>query len=230
MCMGSTIRGGETYTGQLLILLHINYRQNDAQEFCIPSHFHFVRVLEGPCTGMIYCCVFRAWCSCWFFCWWCIPFYHRKALSIRYRKTCRLRGVPCFLNQGKCVLVVLRWGECPEEVKLYGMNIWCVHLEFRCLAGWLLFFYWHMDCLSPDVPESAAARLSTDLCVIVFVVAMIFILLSTNLSHTCRSWSQPLFHILPPIVLFLVTVVMCPCFWYLQVLLLCPFLHLKPWI
>ena len=64
----------------------------------------------------------------------------------------------------------------------------------------------------PDVPESAAARLSTYLCVIVFVVAMIFILLSTNLSHTCRHWSQPLFHILPPIVLFLVAAVMCPCF------------------
>ena len=63
-----------------------------------------------------------------------------------------------------------------------------------------------------DVPESAAARLSTYLCVIVFVVAMIFILLSTNLSHTCRHWSQPLFQILPPIVLFLLSSVMCPCF------------------
>ena len=41
----------------------------------------------------------------------------------------------------------------------------------------------------PDVPESADARLSTYLCVIVFVVAVMFILLSTNLSHTCRHLS-----------------------------------------
>ena len=58
--MGSTTRGGEKYTDQLLILLSINYRQNDAQEFSILSYFHFVRVLEGPCTGMIYCRMFRA--------------------------------------------------------------------------------------------------------------------------------------------------------------------------
>ena len=64
----------------------------------------------------------------------------------------------------------------------------------------------------PNVPESAAARLSTYLCLIVFVVAMMFILLSTNLSHTCRHLSQYLFHILPPIVLFLVAEVMCLCF------------------
>ena len=75
----------------------------------------------------------------------------------------------------------------------------------------------------PDVPESAAARLSTYLCVIVFVVAMIFILLSTNLSHTCRHLSQSLIHILTPIVLFLVAAVMCPCFLDSQVLMLCPF-------
>ena len=36
----------------------------------------------------------------------------------------------------------------------------------------------------PDVPESASARFSTCLCVIVFVVSMMFICLSTNLSHT----------------------------------------------
>ena len=64
----------------------------------------------------------------------------------------------------------------------------------------------------PDVPESAAERLSTYLCVIVFVVAMMFILLSTNLSHTGRHLSQYLFHIIPPIVLFLVAAVTCPCF------------------
>ena len=61
-----------------------------------------------------------------------------------------------------------------------------------------------------DVPESAATRLSTYLCVIAFLVAMMFILLSTNLSHTCRHLSQSLFRILPPIVLFLVAAVMCP--------------------
>ena len=82
----------------------------------------------------------------------------------------------------------------------------------------------------PDVPESAAARLSTYLCVIVFVVAMTLILLSTNLSHTFRHFYQTLFRILLPIVLFLVAAVMCPCFWYSQVLLLCHFLHLKPWL
>ena len=64
----------------------------------------------------------------------------------------------------------------------------------------------------PDVPESAAARLSTCLCVIVFVVSMMLISLSSNLSHTHRHLSllssQPLFHIFPPIVLLLVAAVM----------------------
>ena len=48
----------------------------------------------------------------------------------------------------------------------------------------------------PDVPESAAAILSTCLCVIVFVVSMMFICLSSTLSHTRRHLyrlsSQPL--------------------------------------
>ena len=60
MCMGSTARGGERYTDQLLILININYRQSDAQEFLIPSYFNFVRVLEVPCREMIDCRVFRA--------------------------------------------------------------------------------------------------------------------------------------------------------------------------
>ena len=42
----------------------------------------------------------------------------------------------------------------------------------------------------PDVPESAAARLSTCLCVIVFVVLMMFICLSSNLSHTRHHLSR----------------------------------------
>ena len=46
--MGSTSRVGEKYTDHLLNLLRIKYRQNDAKEFCIPSYFHFVRVLEVP--------------------------------------------------------------------------------------------------------------------------------------------------------------------------------------
>ena len=41
----------------------------------------------------------------------------------------------------------------------------------------------------PDVPESAAARLSTCLCVILFVVSMMLIYLSSNLSHTRRHLS-----------------------------------------
>ena len=61
----------------------------------------------------------------------------------------------------------------------------------------------------PDVPESAAARLSTCLCVIVFVVPMIFICLLTKLSHTRRNLSQPLLYSFPTIVLSLVAAVMC---------------------
>ena len=47
-------------SGQLLILPRIKYRQNDVQEFCIPSYLHFVRVLEVPYTELIYCRVFHA--------------------------------------------------------------------------------------------------------------------------------------------------------------------------
>ena len=144
--MGSNTRGEEKCSGQLLILPRINSGQNDAQEFFIPSYLHFVWVLEGPYRELIYCRLFRAWCSCRFFCRWCIIFYHWKAPSIRYHRTFRLKGVLCFLNRGKCVLVVLRWGECSEEINLYGMNRWCVHLACGCLAGWWLFVYWHKDC------------------------------------------------------------------------------------
>ena len=147
MCMGFIAWGGEKCTDRLLILIHINYRQNDAQEFWILSYFHFVWVLEGPCREMIYFRGFRAQCFCWFFCWWCVNFYRWKALIIRCHKTCQLRGVPCFLFQGKCVNVVLRWGECPEEVNICGRNILCVHLVCGCLSDSLLFFYLHMDCL-----------------------------------------------------------------------------------
>ena len=40
----------------------VSYRlpANDAQEFLLPSYFHFVRVLEVPCTEMFDCPVFRA--------------------------------------------------------------------------------------------------------------------------------------------------------------------------
>ena len=64
----------------------------------------------------------------------------------------------------------------------------------------------------PDVLESAAARLFTCLCVIVFVFPMMFICLSTNLSHTRRHLSQTLLYSFPPIVLSLVAAVMCPDF------------------
>ena len=75
----------------------------------------------------------------------------------------------------------------------------------------------------PDVPVSAVVRLCTYLCVIVFVVPMMFICLLTNLSHTRRHVSQTMFHILPPIVFSLVAAVMCPVFFVLLMLLLCPF-------
>ena len=65
----------------------------------------------------------------------------------------------------------------------------------------------------PDVPDSAAARLSTCLCVIVFVVSMMLIYSLSNLSHTrCHLSllsSQPLFRIFPPIFL-------CCCFGLLK--------------
>ena len=61
---------------------------------------------------------------------------------------------------------------------------------------------------SPDVPKSAAARLSTCLCVIVFVVSMMFICLSSNLLHTRRHLYQHLLYSFPTIVLLLVAAVM----------------------
>ena len=111
----------------------------------IPSYFHFVRVLEGPCIYMFDCHVFRVWCVCWSFCWWCVPFYHQKLRGIRCRRTCRLVGVPCFWGQGKCVHVVLRLGECPEELKQCGRNRWCVRLACGCLVDLLRFFCSDMD-------------------------------------------------------------------------------------
>ena len=64
----------------------------------------------------------------------------------------------------------------------------------------------------PDVPESAATRLSTCLCVIVFVVSMMLICLSSNFSHTRRHLSrlssQPLLYSFLPIVSLLVAAVM----------------------
>ena len=74
------------------------------------------------------------------------------------------------------MLVMLRWGECPEEVKLYGKymmfpsGMWMP----SGLIAVLLLTHGLFDFKKfPDVPESAAARLSTYLCEIVFVVVMI---------------------------------------------------------
>ena len=62
-------------------------------------------------------------------------FYCQKLRCIRCCRTCRLRGVPCFWGQGKCVHVVLWWGECPEELNQCGRNRWCVRLAYGCLAN-----------------------------------------------------------------------------------------------
>ena len=84
----------------------------------------------------------------------------------------------------------------------------------------------------PDVPESAAARLSTCLYVIVFVVSMMLMYLPSNLSHTrCHLSllsSQPLFHIFMSIVSLLVAAFMWPDFLFSQLVLLC--VTLKPWL
>ena len=54
MYMGSNTRGGEKCSGQILISFFIHYRQNDAQEICIPSYSHFVRWLEEPYIAWIF--------------------------------------------------------------------------------------------------------------------------------------------------------------------------------
>ena len=51
--MGSTARDGERCTYRLLIWTRIDYRQSDAQEFLLPSYFHFVRILEAPCKRFL---------------------------------------------------------------------------------------------------------------------------------------------------------------------------------
>ena len=87
---------------------------------------------------------------------------------------------------------------CPSEM--------CMPSGFVAI---ILFTHGLFDfnkCL--DVPESDAARLSTFLCVIVFVVPMIPIFLSSNLSHMRRHLSQTLLYSFPPIVSFLVAAVM----------------------
>ena len=147
MCMGPTLRYGEKCTDQLLIWTRIDYRRSDAQEFLIPSYFHFDRVLEEPYIEIFDFRVFRAWCVCWYFCWWCVPFYHQKLRCIRYRRTFRSWWVRCFWGQWKCVNIVLWWGECPEGVNQCGRNRWCVRLACGCLADLLRFFCSRMDCL-----------------------------------------------------------------------------------
>ena len=49
-------------------------------------------------------------------------FLSSKSAEHLLSQTCRLRGMS-FFKLGKCVLVVLRWGECPDKVNLYGINI-----------------------------------------------------------------------------------------------------------
>ena len=168
MCTGSTTWDWERCRDRLFIWSRIDCRQNDAQEFLLPSYFHFVRVLEVPCTEMFDCRVFRAWCVCSSFCWWCLLFYCQILRCIRCRRTCRLRGVPCFLGQVKCVRVVLQWGGVSWGSRLvWEENMLCPS-GMRMPSGFfaiLLFTQGLFDFKKcPNVPEFAAARLFT--CVI----------------------------------------------------------------
>ena len=56
--MGSTSQNGERCIYRLLIWSRIDYRQNDAQEFLLPSYLHFVWVLEVPCAEIFVCFLF----------------------------------------------------------------------------------------------------------------------------------------------------------------------------
>ena len=100
MCMGSTARGGERYTDQLLIWTHINYRQSDAQEFWIPSYFYFVGVLEGPCREMIDCRVFRAWCVFFWLLMMC-TFLSPKSARHPLSQNMSIERSALFLRSGK---------------------------------------------------------------------------------------------------------------------------------
>ena len=145
----------------------------------------------------------------------------RSALFFRSGKMCA-----CYASTGRVF-----WGSravCKEKMMCSsGMRMPSRFVAILLFTQGLFDF---KKC--PNVPESAAARLSTCLCVIVFVVSMMLIYLLSKLSHTRRHLSllpsQPLFPIFPSIVSLLVAAVMWRDFLFSQLVLLC--VTLKPWL
>ena len=76
---------------------------------------------------------------------------------------------------------------CPSDMQMPSGFVAVLLFTY----GLFDFKEWH------DVPESAAARLSTCSCVIVFVASMMFICLLSNLSQTLRHLSRLLSQLRP---------------------------------
>ena len=100
----------------------------------------------------------------------------RSALFLKSGKMCACRGSMGRVSRSSKSV----WEEkmmCPS-----GMQMPSGFVAILLFTQGLFYF---KKC--PDIPESAAARLSTCLCVIVFVVSMMLIYLSSNLSHMPRN-------------------------------------------